>query len=335
MFISKFCQKLIWAATLIFFLGHASAAVTVKVSVGESIQSALDSLSDDGSQAIVEIESGVYKENITISRSNIIFRPSNAGQVTLTKSVENYAVVYIEQKAENLSFYDFVIINSIGEAAGNQNALRSYAPKLALYNCKIVGFGDTAWLSTGSGFFYNTWIEGTVDFIYGQADLYFLKSTIACSGQGAITAAAHLATDKKGGFVFNQCTFKPVISTIYKKRQENDHSYTNPLSSAEYAQSTILGRPWHNSPRVFFLKSTIGSHVKPAGYDAWHFTSEELKDNTYYAEYGNTGGGAGMSDRVSWVHKISSAEAAPYLSAKTFFNQLNLGTDWIDSSYLN
>lgn len=81
--------------------------------------------------------------------------------MTLEKSVEDYAVVYIEQDAEGVSFYDFIIVNSIGEAAGNQNALRSYAPKLAMYNCKVVGFGDTAWISTGSGFFYNTWIEGS------------------------------------------------------------------------------------------------------------------------------------------------------------------------------
>lgn len=60
-----------------------------------------------------------------------------------------------------LSFYDFIIVNTIGEAAGNQNAIRSYAPKLAMYNCKIVGFGDTSYFNKGSGFFYNVWVEGS------------------------------------------------------------------------------------------------------------------------------------------------------------------------------
>lgn len=101
-----------------------------------------------------------------------------------------------------------------------------------------------------------------VDFIYGAADLYFHKSTIACSGAGAVTAAATALTDTKGGFVFNQCAFKPVISSIYSRRQENDHSYSDPLSASEYTASTILGRPWHNGPRVYFLKSSVAGHIK-------------------------------------------------------------------------
>ncbi|KAI9264093.1 pectin lyase fold/virulence factor [Phascolomyces articulosus] len=311
-----------------------AAETTVQVTLGNSIQKAIDSLPADGSSAIIEIESGVYHENITISRPNIIFRPSTEGQVVLEQSVRDYAVVFIEAPGTDISFYNVDIINTIGEAAGNQNALRTYGERLAMYNCKLVGFGDTAFFVRGSGYLYNSWVEGTVDYFYGEYNLYVYKSTVACSGQGAVTAASTLLDNPAGGFVFNKANFTPVVSSIYDKRQENDHSYTDPLSPEEYESSVILGRPWHNGPRVIIVQSNIMSHIKPKGYDAWNFSEEELENNVYYAEYANTGPGADTSGRVSWSRQISEKEAAPYLSPQTYFNNLDLGTDWIDPEYL-
>lgn len=116
----------------------------------------------DNSASIVEIESGVYDQSIIVKRPNIVFRPSNEGRVTLKTSIRDDSVVLIESAAENVAFYDFDMINTIGEAAGNQRALKTYGAKLALYNCKVIGFGDTAQLVRGSGYFYNTWVEGSM-----------------------------------------------------------------------------------------------------------------------------------------------------------------------------
>lgn len=101
-----------------------------------------------------------------------------------------------------------------------------------------------------------------VDFIYGEYDLYCEGCTIAASGKGALTAASTLADDVHGGFVFHAANLTPVVSSIYDKRQENDHSYSSPLNPAEYQHSTILGRPWHNAPRVYFLESYIYDHIQ-------------------------------------------------------------------------
>lgn len=74
-------------------------------------------------------------------------------------------------------------------------------------------------------------------------------------------------------------------------------------------------------------------YFRPYGYDAWEFTDEELA-GTFYAEYGNKGPGADTAERVSWAHQLNADEAAPFLSAKTYFNNLNIGIDWIDPDYL-
>ena len=92
--------------------------------------------------------------------------------------------------------------------------------------------------------------------------MYVYKSTLACSGQGAVTAASTLLDNVNGGFVFNKANFTPVISSIYDKRQESDHSYSQPLSPQEYEASVILGRPWHNAPRVTIVQSNIMGHIK-------------------------------------------------------------------------
>ncbi|KAI8143132.1 pectin lyase fold/virulence factor [Fennellomyces sp. T-0311] len=328
-----------WILSLIAIVSwlftFVNADTTVKVALGESIQDAMELLPDDGSLGVIEVEVGTYSENITISRSNIVFRPSGDGQVMLKQPVRDYAVVFINSDADDISFYDFIVVNSIGEAAGNQNAIRTYGKHLAMYNCKLVGFGDTAFFVRGNGYLYNTWVEGTVDFFYGEYNLYVYKSTIACSGQGAVTAASTLLDNTSGGFVFNKANFTPVISSIYDVRQEDDHSYSSPLSPDEYESSTILGRPWHNGPRVIIVQSNIMSHIKPEGYSPWNFSDEELENNVYYAEYDNTGPGADTSERVSWARQISADEAKPYLSPQTYFDNLDIGTDWIDPDYLD
>lgn len=72
----------------------------------------------------------------------------------------------------------------------------------------------------------------------------------------------------------------------------------------------------------------------PTGYDARNFSEEELEDNVIYAEYGNTGTGADASQRVPWAKQYTAEQAKPYLTSASFFTNLGLGTDWIDSNFL-
>lgn len=53
-------------------------------------------------------------------------------------------------------------------------ALRISGDKAAFHNCKFIGFQDTLCDDMGRHFFRNCYIEGTVDFIFGNGQSLYL-----------------------------------------------------------------------------------------------------------------------------------------------------------------
>lgn len=62
-----------------------------------------------------------------------------------------------------------------GKRKGAQaSAMRISGDKAAFYNCKFVGFQDTLCDDKGKHFFKDCFIQGTVDFIFGEARSIYL-----------------------------------------------------------------------------------------------------------------------------------------------------------------
>ena len=59
-------------------------------------------------------------------------------------------------------------------------AMRISGDKAAFYNCKFMGFQDTLCDDKGRHFFKDCFIQGTVDFIFGNGkSLYLVRTHIA------------------------------------------------------------------------------------------------------------------------------------------------------------
>ncbi|MGN1263061.1 MAG: pectinesterase family protein, partial [Prevotella sp.] len=99
-------------------------------------------------------------------------------------------------------------------------------------------------------FFYNSTIEGGVDFIYGSGDVWFenCKLNINRKSGGFIVAPNH-PEGTRWGYVFNNTT----ITTTYSSNPEDYQIY--------------LGRPWHEYPITVFLHTRM--EVKP--YDGYWY----------------------------------------------------------------
>jgi pectinesterase len=54
----------------------------------------------------------------------------------------------------------------------------------------------------------------------------------------------------------------------------------------------------------------MGSHIVPEGWSNWSGT--ERDKTAFYAEYGNTGAGADVSQRVAWSRQLTKKEAKKY-----------------------
>ena len=89
-------------------------------------------------------------------------------------------------------------------------------------------------------YFKDSWITGSVDFIYGSGNVYFDSDTLNINrpSGGWIVAPNHTAATE-WGYVFQNT----LITTTYTQNPEDS--------------SISLGRPWHNEPKTVFLHTKM------------------------------------------------------------------------------
>ncbi|HTN38580.1 MAG TPA: pectinesterase family protein, partial [Arachidicoccus sp.] len=172
---------------------------------------------------------------------------------------------------------NLTIQNTAGKV-GQAVALHVEADRSVFKNCNLVGNQDTLYAANEKSrqLYINCFIEGTTDFIFGEATALFKKCIIKSLSDSYITAAA---TTKRQhyGFVFDSCrlTSSPAVHKVY------------------------LGRPWRPYANVVFFHTWMGAHIRPEGWHNWG--NKENEKTAFYAEYDNQGPGADISGRVGWV----------------------------------
>lgn len=285
------------------------------------IQDAVDSLDGD-SDAVIFIYSGTYSEQVTI--------PSLSGSLTIygeTEDTSDYSgnTVSIEHssslasgadddeatgtlinESENVAIYNIDIKNTYGE--GSQAiALAAYNTNQGYYGVGLYGYQDTLLAETGNQIYANCYIEGAVDFIFGQdARIWVVGSTIASIGTGAITANGRDSDDNVSYYVITDSTIQA--------------GSTDPGEGAVY-----LGRPWRDYARVVFQRTAMSDIVNSAGWEEWS-SSDPLTDNVTFEEYDNSGDGS-EGTRASFSSTADSAVTIDTILGDDY-------ADWVDADYI-
>ncbi|XP_030490751.2 putative pectinesterase 63 [Cannabis sativa] len=265
-------------------------------------------------RVIVWIGGGVYRERITVDRSKSFVTfygdEDNVPVITFDGTAQkfgtwNSATVAVESHyfvAANIAF-----VNSAPKPKGKLNgeqavALRISGDKAAFHNCKFIGFQDTLCDDKGRHLFRDCYIEGTVDFIFGNGQSLYLNTTIRSVAKqtGVITAQARTMVSENSGFTFVHC----------KIIAEGD---------------TYLGRAWKDMPRVIFAYTYMGPHIDVNGWSngMWPIQAQAKKD-VYYGEYKCMGPGANTSGRVKYAKMLTDEEIKPFMSM-TFIQ----GNKWL------
>lgn len=240
------------------------------------------------------IKKGVYKEQIKI--------PANKPYISLIgESAENTKLTFnltnkdAGSTSASYSFYvgghDFYAENITFENSygkGSQAvAVLSDADRLIFKNCRFLGWQDTLYAKNGRQYFENCYIEGAVDFIFGQAAAVFENCTIHSKADGFIAAPMRFAADEASGFVFDNCK----------------------LTGENTEKGVFLARPWRDFGRTVFLNTKMDAHIRAEGWNNW---LPEREKTAYFAEYNSSGAGAKISERVKWAHQLSKNEAAQF-----------------------
>ncbi|KAL1291528.1 hypothetical protein HN51_060052 [Arachis hypogaea] len=176
--------------------------------------------------------------------------------------------------AENITFE-----NSSPQGSGQAVAMRVTADRCAFYNCRFLGWQDTLYLHYGKQYFRDCYIEGSVDFIFGNSTALLEHCHIHCKSQGFITAQSRKSPHETTGFVFQRC----VITGN---------------GGREYA---YLGRPWGPFARVVFAFTYMDPCIQLAGWNNWGNADNEK--TACFFEYRCFGPGYCRSKRVKWARE--------------------------------
>jgi polygalacturonase len=288
-----------------------------------SIQKALDAAPANG--AMLLIAPGTYRESISITKPNIELRGSNTDAsktvIIFNKSAGtsggtlHSATAEIRGdsfRAENLTFAnDWNATHNQVPVGSQALAVLIAADKAVFSNVRFLGNQDTLYAGSRNcapdgepciptrQYFTHCYIEGNVDFIFGDSKAVFDHCEIHSTShsEGFLTAQSKHYPMEDSGFVFNHCT----------------------LTAAPDVANVWLGRPWRPYAKVIFLNTEIGAHILPAGWREWHPGETHSIETVYYAEFNSTGPGARSGERDPHTKLLTDAEAAQF-ETKTFLD---------------
>ncbi|KAJ7152848.1 carbohydrate esterase family 8 protein [Mycena filopes] len=307
-----------------------TGAVVVRSSnhTGEfsTIQAAVVSLPADASPQIIFVYPGTYVEQVHLTRTgnltimgfthDIMRHELNC--VTLSFNLSQGTIgggdlpATLRVDAPNFSLYNVDVVNTFGpHTAANAQApaVAGYATNLGFYAVGFYGYQDTLRAEKGVQFYGLCYIEGAIDFIYGQhGHAFFHRSTIAAVDVGAITADGP-DTAAQSLFVINESNIT-----------------TSAAATTDLAGLVYLGRPWSAQAQVAYISCYMGALINPAGWEIWSVATP-LTDNVLFAEYGSTGPGA-AGQRAPFSTQLTSATG--YGIADVLGSNW---ADWVDSSY--
>ena len=287
----------------------------------KTIQEAINKVRDHAEfRVVITIKPGTYNEKVVIPsfKRNITLKGEDKGKtviayddysgkpfrgidVTGDTKFSTYTSYTLLVQGNDCSLENLTIENTAGKV-GQAVALHTEGDRVVVKNCSILGNQDTLYLAKGGtrNYFENCYINGTTDFIFGAATVYFYNCNIESLTNSYVTAASTTQQDAYG-FVFVDCKLIAKEATVNK---------------------VFLGRPWRPYAKTIFINAEMGSHILPEGWNPWkgdkNFPDKEK--TVFYAEYASKGaGGKDVSKRVSWSHQLKKSDLKKY----DLFNVLN------------
>jgi pectin methylesterase-like acyl-CoA thioesterase len=179
------------------------------------------------------------------------------------------------------------------------------ADRAVLRHVRLLGAQDTLYASsrgcmkeggecvTGRQYYSDCYIEGHVDFIFGDAKAVFENCevhSIPHGPGGYLTAQSNTRPDQDAGYVFNHCK----------------------ITADAGAGDVYLGRPWRDFSTVIFMNTDIEAPIVAAGWSDWKSGPQPRLPTATYAEFNSTGAGANAKAREPYSKQLTAQEAKKY-----------------------
>ncbi|MCG7210071.1 pectinesterase family protein [Streptomyces arenae] len=317
------------AAPAIF--GHLQVPSALTVAADGSaqyrtVQDAINAVPADGNPHTIVVNKGTYHEvvNVPSNLTNLTIKGAtgnpedvnitygNAHGMTNPATSQPYGTdgsATATFKPTNLRVQDLTITNSfdpsqhpeIDQFSTQAVALLARGDRQVYTNVRLIGRQDTVEVKSPVAtdqtrqYFRNVYVQGSIDFIFGNATAVFDHANIGlASWPGGTITAPNTDQAKQYGILITNST----------------------ISSSAGANTMYLGRPWHSTttaqPQAVIRDSSLPAAITAA--QPW-----TNMDTTYtwqqarFFEYHNSGAGAGVNSNRP---QLTDAQAGNYTAQK-------------------
>ncbi len=269
---------------------------------------------------VIELSAGTYREKLTLSKPDVHIigkgeRPDDtvivwgdsAKMAGGTGKSSSFTVTGDGFRAQNLT-----IANDYDHDADPSQAVALYltADRAVLNKVILLGAQDTLYAASkdknnpSRQYYKDCYIEGHVDFIFGNALAYFDRCHLHVLKRDTafITAHSRTAETETSAYVFDHCRITTAGTGNY-----------------------YFGRAWRPHAQVVFLDTQIDGAIHPEGWREWTPGKTETYATAHYAEFNSTGPGGDMSQRVFWAKSLTPDQAAKWRLKAVFKD-----TSWIE-----
>lgn len=311
--------------------------------IQDALESVKNSNVTNDETIVINIMPGLYEEKIVVDIPNVTMIGENADNTIIsygdyakklmpdTTAYGTFRTATFRIDADDFTAKNLTFVNSAGNGKEYGQAVAVYADgdKISFYHCKMLGSQDTLFTAplppkkpgtgtngngpkadferkNGRQYFYDCYIRGDIDFIFGGATAFFEECEIF-SQNGIIEEEAKIPQKENGiicGYVTAACTMEG---------QEYGYVFYKCDFTSDCPNNSIyLGRPWRDFAKTVLIHCNLGEHIKPEGWYDWD--RPEARKTTYYAEYNSIcqKNNCDLNQRADWSYQVSDEEAKIY-----------------------
>ncbi|KAI3939656.1 hypothetical protein MKW92_006032, partial [Papaver armeniacum] len=152
-------------------------------------------------------------------------------------------------------------------------ALRITGDRAVFYNVRFLGYQDTLYDHEGTHYYYNSFIQGEVDFIFGNERSLFENCTLN-------------SVAKVSGF----------IAALHRNSEKENTGFSFVNSKISGTGKMFLERAWGDYSRTVYIRTYMSSIIMPEGWNDWGVFSRR------------DGRGSLTSARVKWSKNFTQEE---------------------------